>query len=164
MAEKKSKTYLLERIWRSLISGGSTPESAGSNAENFYLDKIADILENSGGISGIASSAVSVGFTEYAASIGQAGTNNPVVGVLHDGFGVTCTPARAAEGVYTFTLSANIMTVDKTQIFLTHNDNNAARMATAVNVTPAVFAISTWDANGDLVDVWTYNILIRVFD
>jgi hypothetical protein len=55
MSEKKSKTALLEELWRSVLDGNPVmPENAGEESENFYLNKIIETLVQYGGIQGMA--------------------------------------------------------------------------------------------------------------
>jgi hypothetical protein len=52
MAEKNSKTYLLEELWRSILDGSPVmPDNPGEESENYYLVKIIETLQQYGGMS-----------------------------------------------------------------------------------------------------------------
>lgn len=176
-SEKNSRTYWLEVLWRSMLDGNPVlPDQIGRESDVFYLQKIAETLQQYGGMghvgnvsfenigSGLSAlgrplvadgsggaffvnKSVVVGAEEYAARITQSGNDNPVVSELKDDFGVTLLIARGGTGVYTGTFSGTIMTANRTLIFATCETHATKQMTATINSTStSQFSLKTADA------------------
>ena len=58
MSERKSESYLLEKLWQTLLDGTvELSKDAGKESSNYYIDKLIKTLEDYGGLRGISTGA-----------------------------------------------------------------------------------------------------------
>jgi hypothetical protein len=116
-----------------------TDVNSSDVTKNFSIGSIVNLVENGGRP-----------YKSYTALLTQTGTNNPTSIVLENTTGATAFISRATAGNYSVAFSSNVLTTNKTAVFINNSDTPGSRLIYANVSGPNTVTVIT--NNGGQID------------